>query len=265
MNKIFHFWDHSFNPVKSQLKSPFYFYSIKLGICLFLGLGLGCESTSDSKADSKVKMNLDQKVTSEDQKKIKQEEKQEEITLPNSSISQNVDASKPSSLSKPVQEDLKEKLKEKGTSPQTTSSSSNSKGSTSLTQKKEPKKVPKGPCKRGIHKGRRKPCMIQRGEIKVSHINRGIKGKKFQLITEKNSITREGRKLLLELLGDWREKVQCSVGYTFNYEYMGPPSWRIYKCAVQDRLLWYLYLIGHHFDSEIQILSPIWTPIINPI
>ena len=29
----------------------------------------------------------------------------------------------------------------------------------------------------------------------------------------------------------------------------------MYDCYVQDRLLWYLYLIGHHFDSEIQVLS----------
>ena len=29
----------------------------------------------------------------------------------------------------------------------------------------------------------------------------------------------------------------------------------MYDCYVQDRLLWYLYLIGHHFDSEIHIVS----------
>ena len=31
----------------------------------------------------------------------------------------------------------------------------------------------------------------------------------------------------------------------------------MYSCYVQDRLLWYLYLIGHHFDSEIHILSAV--------
>jgi hypothetical protein len=60
---------------------------------------------------------------------------------------------------------------------------------------------------------------------------------------------------MLALLGDWREKVSCGYGYRFNYKYKGRASWRMYDCYVQDRLLWYLYLVGHHFDSEIQIVS----------
>ena len=60
---------------------------------------------------------------------------------------------------------------------------------------------------------------------------------------------------MLEFLSDWRSKKRCKKGFSFNYEYKGRASWRMYDCYVQDRLLWYLYLIGHHFDSEIQIVS----------
>ena len=260
MNKIFLLSDHSLNPIKSQLKSIFYSYSLWMGIALWCGVGVGCESTSDST----VKMNPVQKVTLDSQKKIKNNP---------SSLSEPPSPAPQTTLIKtdPSEADPSSPVPSGQGQDQSSSdnqskvqSSANESSKESSSEKKEPspppkppkpkKKVKKGPCKRGIHKGR-KTCMIQRGEIKVSHINRGIKGKKFQIITEKNSITKEGRKRLLELLGDWREKTQCRVGYTFNFDYMGPASWRMYKCAVQDRLLWYLYLVGHHFDSEIQILS----------
>jgi hypothetical protein len=96
---------------------------------------------------------------------------------------------------------------------------------------------------------------VKRGHINLRHINRGLKHKDLKLIDEKRNITKEGRKVMLDFLSDWRSKDSCGYGYTFNFEYTGKASWRMYECYVQDRLLWYLYLIGHHFDSEIQILS----------
>ena len=120
---------------------------------------------------------------------------------------------------------------------------------------KKPKK-PKKPerCRRGIHKGAKR-CQVKRFHINIRQVNRGIKYKDLKLIGERRNITKEGRKKMLELLGDWRSKETCSYGYTFNFEYSGRASWRMYDCYVQDRLLWYLYLIGHHFDSELQVLS----------
>ena len=109
-------------------------------------------------------------------------------------------------------------------------------------------------CKRGIHKGRKK-CKIQRGHISLYHINQGKRHRDLHLIDDKQRIIPEAREVMLKFLGDWREKTQCKRGYSFNYDYRGRASWRMYKCYVQDRLLWYLYLIGHHFDSEIHILS----------
>ncbi|MEE2643365.1 MAG: DUF882 domain-containing protein [Myxococcota bacterium] len=113
---------------------------------------------------------------------------------------------------------------------------------------------PTGPCRRGIHKGRRR-CEIQRGMIKISnsHTRKRYHGPIINL--EKRSILPEARRALLEIFGDWRTGKQCPRGYTFNLEYKGGPSWRMYKCCVQDRLLWYVYLIGHHFDSRIQVIS----------
>jgi len=127
-----------------------------------------------------------------------------------------------------------------------------SKLESSTKEPAQPKKPSK--CRRGIHKGR-KQCKVKRFHINVRHINRGIVHKELRLIGEQRNITKEGRKVMLELLSDWRTKERCSYGYTFNYEYSGRASWRMYDCYVQDRLLWYLYLVGHHFDSEIQIVS----------
>ena len=97
--------------------------------------------------------------------------------------------------------------------------------------------------------------MIARGEIKISnsHTRERYHGPIIDL--ERRSILPEARRALLKLLGDWRTGVQCGYGYTFNFEYRGGASWRMYRCNVQDRLLWYLYLIGHHFDTRIQIIS----------
>jgi hypothetical protein len=120
--------------------------------------------------------------------------------------------------------------------------------------KKKSKKKKNQKCKRGIHKGRKK-CKIEKGYISVYHINKKKRYRKLRIIDDKNRIIPETRKILLELLGDWRAKKHCKVGYTFNYGYKGRASWRMYNCYVQDRLLWYLYLIGHHFDSEVHILS----------
>lgn len=116
--------------------------------------------------------------------------------------------------------------------------------------------APKAPkrCRRGIHKGA-KACHVKRFHINIRQLNRGIKHKDLRLIGDDRNITKEGRKTMLELLGDWRSKERCGYGYAFNFEYTGRASWRMYDCYVQDRLLWYLYLIGHHFDSEIQVLS----------
>ena len=119
-----------------------------------------------------------------------------------------------------------------------------------LTKKKKKKKK----CRRGIHKGRKK-CKIERGHISIYHINRAKRVRNLKLIDDKRRIIPEAREVMLELLGDWREKKQCKKGFSFNYDYLGRASWRMYRCYVQDRLLWYLYLVGHHFDSEIQIVS----------
>ena len=142
-------------------------------------------------------------------------------------------------------------------SPSTQSISSSIKSSAPPPQPKEarPKKEKKpSKCRRGIHKGQKK-CKIERGHISLYHINKGKRYRDLHLIDDQQRIIPEAREVMLTLLGDWRDKTQCSKGYTFNYEYKGGPSWRMYKCHVQDRLLWYLYLIGHHFDSEIHILS----------
>ena len=117
---------------------------------------------------------------------------------------------------------------------------------------KKKKKAQK--CRRGIHKGHKK-CTIERGHISLYHINRRKRKRNLKLIDDKRRIIPEAREVMLDFLGDWREKTQCKKGFSFNYEYSGRASWRMYKCYVQDRLLWYLYLIGHHFDSEIHIVS----------
>lgn len=122
-----------------------------------------------------------------------------------------------------------------------------------VEEKNEASKKP-SKCRRGIHKGA-KHCQVKRYHINIRQINRGIKHKDLRIIGDQQNITKNGRKALLELLGDWRSKETCGYGYTFNYEYTGKASWKMYDCYVQDRLLWYLYLIGHHFDSEIQVLS----------
>lgn len=119
-------------------------------------------------------------------------------------------------------------------------------------KKKKPKKPSR--CKRGIHKGRKK-CLIERGHISLYHINRGKRHKSLKLIDDQRRVIPEAREIMLEFLSDWRSKKRCKKGFSFNYEYKGRASWRMYDCYVQDRLLWYLYLIGHHFDSEIQIVS----------
>ena len=119
-------------------------------------------------------------------------------------------------------------------------------------KKKKKKKNQK--CRRGIHKGRKK-CSIERGHISLYHINRSKRKRNLKLVDDKRRIIPEAREIMLDFLGDWREKTQCKKGFLFNYEYRGRASWRMYKCYVQDRLLWYLYLIGHHFDSEIHIVS----------
>ena len=75
------------------------------------------------------------------------------------------------------------------------------------------------------------------------------------MIDDEQRIIPKAREVLLELLGDHRTKKQCKKGFSFNLEYKGRASWRMYDCYVQDRLLWYLYLVGHHFDSEIHIVS----------
>lgn len=121
-----------------------------------------------------------------------------------------------------------------------------------LSSKKTKKKNKK--CRRGIHKGH-KTCQIKRGHISLYHINKGHHIKDLQLVDDQQRIIPEARQKMLELLGDWRAKKSCKVGFSFNYEYKGQASWKMYQCYVQDRLLWYLYLVGHHFDSEIQIVS----------
>ena len=109
-------------------------------------------------------------------------------------------------------------------------------------------------CRRGVNKGK-KSCAVKRGHINLYHINRKVRHKALPLINDKQQIIPEGREVMLGLLGDWRERRACDVGYKFNLDYEGGASWRMYECYVQDRLLWYLYLIGHHFDAEVQILS----------
>ena len=127
---------------------------------------------------------------------------------------------------------------------------------THLPKPKNIKKKPKKPskCRRGIHKGR-KLCTIERGHISLYHINRGKRHKSLRLIDDQRRVISEAREIMLEFLSDWRSKKKCKKGFSFNYEYKGRASWKMYDCYVQDRLLWYLYLIGHHFDSEIQIVS----------
>ncbi len=126
-----------------------------------------------------------------------------------------------------------------------------------LKQTKKPNKKKKkknSKCRRGIHKGR-KHCEIQKGHISLYHINRNKRHKSLKIIDEQRRVIPEAREIMLEFLSDWRSKKKCKKGFSFNYEYKGRASWRMYDCYVQDRLLWYLYLIGHHFDSEIQIVS----------
>ena len=127
---------------------------------------------------------------------------------------------------------------------------------THLPKPKNIKKKPKKPskCRRGIHKGRKR-CTIERGHISLYHINRGKRHKSLRLIDDQRRVISESREIMLEFLSDWRSKKKCKKGFSFNYEYKGRASWKMYDCYVQDRLLWYLYLIGHHFDSEIQIVS----------
>lgn len=109
-------------------------------------------------------------------------------------------------------------------------------------------------CQRGVNKGKAS-CAVKRGHINLYHINRKVRHRALPLINEKQQILAQGRLVMLDLLGDWRARRSCEVGYQFNFAYEGEASWRMYECYVQDRLLWYLYLIGHHFDSEVQILS----------
>ena len=127
-------------------------------------------------------------------------------------------------------------------------------GESKKSESKKSKSKKSKRCRRGIHKGQKK-CKIERGYISLYHINRGKRHRNLHLIDDQRRIIPKSRELMLELLGDWREKTQCKRGYSFNYDYQGRASWRMYKCYVQDRLLWYLYLIGHHFDSEIHIVS----------
>ena len=120
---------------------------------------------------------------------------------------------------------------------------------------KKPKK-PKKPkrCRRGIHKGR-KSCKIERGHITVVRLHNGKRHENLKMIDDQRRIIPEAREVMLELLGDVIAKKRCKKGFSFNFGYKGRASWRMYDCYVQDRLLWYLYLVGHHFDSEIHIVS----------
>ena len=154
---------------------------------------------------------------------------------------------------------LKEELSKKsGSSQQSESKLKSTEDSEDKTEKAKAKKKTKKKkpqkCRRGINKGK-KHCKIERGHISLYHINRGQRHRKLKLIDEERRIIPEAREVLLELLGDWRAKKRCKKGFSFNFEYSGRASWRMYDCYVQDRLLWYLYLIGHHFDSEIHIVS----------
>jgi hypothetical protein len=133
---------------------------------------------------------------------------------------------------------------------------SNTSKNQSKNQSKKPKKkkIDKNACPRGIHRGAPK-CHIASGHINAVNIHTGKRVKDLLLITKSGGLTKEGRKKFLELLSDPKTKQQCPYGYTFNFDYQGSASWRMYDCYVQDRLIAYLYRVAYHFDSDLQIVS----------
>jgi hypothetical protein len=120
--------------------------------------------------------------------------------------------------------------------------------------KKKTQKIPKDHCKRGINRGKPK-CAVKSGHITAYNIHTGKKVKDLLLTNPSGGLLKEGRKQMLQLLADPKTKKQCPYGYTFNFDYSGGASWRMYDCYVQDRLIIYLYRVAHHFDSEVQIVS----------
>jgi hypothetical protein len=122
------------------------------------------------------------------------------------------------------------------------------------SSKKPRKKIDKNACPRGIHRGEPK-CHVKSGHINAVNIHTGKRVKDLALTTASGGLTKEGRKKMLELLSDPKTKQKCPYGYTFNFNYQGSASWRMYDCYVQDRLIAYLYRVAHHFDSDVQIVS----------